>query len=101
MALTEYADRIAAWVEKHFPDAPIEWRALVLAEETGEVMRCIVKMQTGARGTEAEWRENLFIEIGDTFIALQALANSASIDLDDAVARRWSTVERTDPRARR
>ncbi len=99
MALNEYAGRIAAWVHLHFPDETIERRALVLAEETGEVMRCILKMQTGTRGTAAEWHGHLYEEIGDVFIALQALALFNGIDLDQAVRDRWSVIAHRDPRA--
>ncbi len=101
MSLNEYADRIGVWVYRHFPAETVERRALALAEETGEVVRCVLKMSTGARGTSEEWRQNLIEEIGDTFITLQALAGLAGIDLDDAVRTRWATVEALDPRARR
>lgn len=97
--LSEYPGPIGVWVRNHFPATTVEQRALVLAEETGEAVRCVSKMVTGSRGTPQEWRARLYEEIGDVFIALTALAVWTDIDLDEAVADRWATIQARDPHA--
>lgn len=101
MSLNGYAVRCATWVRLRFPDDTLELRGLILAEETGEVVRCIAKMQTGMRGSREEWMRELYVEVGDVFLALQALCNHAGIDLDAAVADRWRQVEHVDVFTRR
>ncbi len=99
MYLSEYSGPIHAWVRRHFPGTTVEHRALILAEEAGEAVRCVSKMVTGSRGTPEEWRAKLYEEIGDVFIALAALAVYADIDFDQAVEDRWVTIEARDPHA--
>lgn len=101
MSLNDFADRSAAWVSSRFPTDTIEWRGLVLAEETGEAVRCIVKMQAGQRGTPEQWMAELYTEVADVFLALQALCNHTGIDLHRAVTDRWEQIRDRDVYARR
>lgn len=85
------------WTDRNFlPGDNLERRALVLAEETGEAVRCVLKMQQGIRGTRDEWMAELRKELGDVQGALYALAHRAGIDLDDAWSDRWLDLSKRD-----
>jgi len=101
MSLNDYSDRVAVWLARNFPGDNLLWRGLVLAEEVGEVCRCIVKADSGQRGTRDEWMRELYIEVGDVFLSLQATCNLAGIDLEKAVHDRFTAVEHMDLFARR
>lgn len=67
--------------------------ALALAEECGEVMRCVLDGEYyGKDVTEA-----LTDEVGDVLIALAELCDRFGIDLDGAAAHAVAKVERKAP----
>ncbi len=101
MSLDAYAARSAAWIAARFPNDTLEVRGLTLAEETGEAVRCIAKISTGQRGTREEWMDELYMEVGDVFLALQALCNHVGFNLDEAVESRWEQIADRDVYARR
>lgn len=83
----------AWWTDDRFPDDTLQWRGLVLGEETGEVLRCILKAEQGIRGGREKWLSELPSEVADVFFCLTALAHRAGFDLADAVAARWAELE--------
>lgn len=88
---------IAEWHRREFPSSdPAETQlmaqVLVLAEEVGEVARCVVKARQGIRGGADHWKAELVKEMGDVVIALCAAADMADIDLSAAVSDRWAVV---------
>ncbi len=72
--------------ERHgLPDSrPI--RALVVAEEAGEVSRAVLKSEQGIRGTPDYWATELREELAGVVIAAASCAAQWGIDLDQAVA---------------
>lgn len=79
--------------ERHaLPDSrPI--RALVVAEEAGEVSRAVLKAEQGIRGSEDYWRDELVNELAGVVIAAASCAAQWGIDLETAVAQQ---IERLD-----
>ena len=92
--------QIGTWTDHNFlPGDNLEQRGLILAEETGEVIRCILKMAQGIRGTHDEWMAELRKEVGDVQGCLYALCHRAGIDLDEAWMERWETLRERDYKA--
>jgi NTP pyrophosphatase (non-canonical NTP hydrolase) len=85
-------DQIREWHRREFPTETVEQVALVVAEEAGEVARCIVKGAQGIRGGTEHWDAELPKEAADVVIALYALAALKGWDLDEAIEDRWWTV---------
>lgn len=88
---------ILEWQRREFHPQPtqqqdIDGQFLVLAEEVGEVARCLAKGRQNIRGGTAHWAAEMRKESGDVYIALAALAAFAGFDLVDAVNDRWTTV---------
>lgn len=82
---------VAEWHRDRYPTADVRDVALKLAEEAGEVCRAVVERDhptlNGSRGAAS-----VADELGDVVIACAALAAKAGVDLPDAVAARWETV---------
>lgn len=81
--------KVAGWLEHNIPDTNLPERALALAEETGEVCRCIVKMRPHVdrpfRGTREEWMVKLEEELGDVFNTLIATCVVAGFNWGDVL----------------
>jgi NTP pyrophosphatase (non-canonical NTP hydrolase) len=85
---------ILDWRKNNFPDPPDAMKqALVLAEETGEVCRAVIKREQGIRGTYEEWSANLKIELAQTLITLFAIAELEGFDLLDYTTEYWDTLK--------
>jgi NTP pyrophosphatase (non-canonical NTP hydrolase) len=82
-----------AWVARNFPDDGLTQRGLILAEETGEVARCIAKAHQDIRGGREYWLSELRTESVDVFFALCAIANSAGFDLGTEIEKLWPAIE--------
>lgn len=108
--LTVWQQRAAHWTDTVIVGDILEWRGLVLGEETGEVLeaaiaftvatakvqRALLKAQQGIRGGADHWAAELRKETGDAFFCLAALAHRAGFPLVDAVNDRWAVLrERT------
>lgn len=89
-------DDVERFLRRNFPRQPVEHRALLLAEETGEICRAVLKRSQGVRGTVADWTAEIRKEAADVYIGLLALAAIEDFSLEDEVARRWTDVERRD-----
>jgi len=76
------------WVRRQWPGhTDPRSRALKLGEEAGEVLGAVVKMDEG-RKTLAD----LAMELAQLVICAMALAESAGIDLEQAIAAEWERV---------
>lgn len=91
-ALEVWQRRAGEWTDSRFPDDDLCRRGLVLGEETGEVLRCIVKATQGIRGGEERWLAELPGEVADTFFCLAAIAHRAGFDLGRAIEDRWEAL---------
>jgi NTP pyrophosphatase (non-canonical NTP hydrolase) len=81
------------WRRNNFNDPPTSMKqALVLAEETGEVCRAVIKREQGIRGTYEEWSDNLKVEAAQTLIALFAIAELEGFDLLEYTEEYWKTL---------
>ena len=69
-----------------------EHQALSVGEESGEVLRAILKRAQAIRGTYEYWTEEIRKEAGDVIISLMCLAEMEGFDLDKAVDDRWDYV---------
>lgn len=67
--------------------------ALALAEEAGEVARCVLD----AEGYGKDVREALAGEVGDTLVALAEVATRYGVSLDDVAARALEKIGRKAP----
>lgn len=96
---------LARWQHAELPcedDARQRLRlALGVAEEAGEVARCVLKGDQDIRGGAEVWREKLAGEIGDVVVYLLQLATLNELDFEECVegavckvlARRFKTKE--------
>lgn len=99
---------IWAWAMKNFgARVPGRWRREpdargvsemtvfgLLVEETGEVMRCVVKREQGIRGSAEHWTAELRKELGDVGISLMNCASYEGWDLEELIAERWETISK-------
>lgn len=98
---------LAAWQARELPcDDEAKQRlrlALGVAEEVGEIARCVLKSDQEIRGSAEEWREKLGGEIGDAVVFLIQVATLNCLDFEECVegavtkvlARRFATKEET------
>lgn len=93
VAIAEWQQRAAEWTDSRFPDDDLSQRGLVLGEETGEVLRCILKAQQNIRGGSEFWMGELSGEAADVFFCLVALAHRAGFSLSDAISARWQDLK--------
>jgi NTP pyrophosphatase (non-canonical NTP hydrolase) len=84
---------ILEWVERTFGPVTTSERALMLAEETGEVCRCVVKTQQGVRPST---RSNLPDELADVGIVLLCFAEYVGIDLETEIKRRFEEAQQRE-----
>lgn len=87
--IREWQARAAEWTDSRFPDDDLKQRGLVLGEETGEVLRCILKAEQNIRGGRDHWMTELRKETVDVFFAL---AHRAGFDLADAIEGEWERL---------
>ena len=84
------------WHRKRFPRTTLDDLGLKLAEEAGEVVGAIVRLNEIARrqreGSDLEWRERLTDEIGDVAIVLLVLCARGGLDFEEVVADRAAEV---------
>lgn len=84
--LLKYQTEINTWQRARWPDtAVLPYPALKLAEEVGEVVGSVVRINEG-RHTLSDL-EN---ELGDAMISLLNLAQTFGIDLESAFLNRWN-----------
>jgi len=76
--------KVSEFIAANGLDTGVEFRALDLVSEVGEVAKEILKM-TDYGKSEAKPREELRGEIGDALFALVALANRLDVDLEEAL----------------
>lgn len=80
---------LAEWQARELPceDAARQRLRLALgvAEEAGEVARCVLKGDQDIRGSAEAWREKLGGEIGDVVVYLIQLATLHGLDFEDCV----------------
>lgn len=91
-ALEVWQRRAGEWTDSRFLEDNLLCRGLVLAEEAGEVARCILKADQGIRGGREKWLAALPAETADVFFTLVALAHRAGFDLGRAVEDRWAEL---------
>lgn len=91
-ALEVWQRRAGEWTDSRFPDDDLSQRGLVLGEETGEVLRCILKAKQDIRGGTDKWLAELPSEVADAFFCLVALAHRAGFDLGRAIEDRWEEL---------
>lgn len=89
VGIPTWQQRAGEWTDSRFPDDDLSQRGLVLGEETGEVLRCILKARQNIRGGTDRWMDELPKEAADVFFCLVALAHRAGFDLLDAIEERW------------
>jgi NTP pyrophosphatase (non-canonical NTP hydrolase) len=92
-------DDVDAWVERNFGHDNELATVGGLVEETGEVMRAVVKRSQGIRGTTEEWDAELRKEAADVFIKLCDVASFYGFDLANAINERWDVVKQRDWKA--
>lgn len=91
------ANEVGAWLTTTFgPDRSVVEQTLVLAEETGEVCRAVVKREQHIRGTDEEWAAAIRKEAADVVIALLSIAYTEGFDLVTETAKRWADVSTRD-----
>lgn len=96
-SIREWQARAAEWTDSRFPDDDLKQRGLVLGEETGEVLRCILKGTQDIRGGSEHWiGQELPKEAVDVFFCLVALAHRAGFDLADAIETEWARIAAKD-----
>lgn len=88
LTLRTMQSEVAAWHCREFPDASPDQLGLIVGEEAGEVMRCVLKLGQGIR-QETNWRAELEKESADVLVALLALADRFGFDLDTAWLNRF------------
>lgn len=82
----------ADFAEIAWPNLTVEVEALALAEEVGELARCVVKRHHGNRGSTEDWTAELRREMGDVLLVLCNLAHIEGFDLLDAGAERLAVI---------
>jgi NTP pyrophosphatase (non-canonical NTP hydrolase) len=93
----EDVEDIEAWIVSNFGSDGLDTRSAMTVtagttEELGELMRALVKMEQGIRGTAEEWQAEAAKELGDVFIKLVDIASWYGLDFIDAIQKRWATV---------
>lgn len=94
--IAEWQARSGAWTDSRFPDDTIKDRGLILGEETGEVLRCIIKAANDIRGGTEHWNTELRKEAVDVFFTLVALAHRADFDLEAQIEQEWPRINAID-----
>jgi NTP pyrophosphatase (non-canonical NTP hydrolase) len=87
------------WTIANFGDNnehPVVLDGLGLGEESGEVLRAILKREEGIRGTRSEWTQELFKEVGDVAIKLFQICAREGVEFDHVIAKRWKEVSQRD-----
>lgn len=92
----EMQSDVAQWRSTQFGAVDAVTAMAVLAEEAGEVARCLTKKAVGIRGSDAYWDDELRKELGDVVIAAIGVAIASGNDLSECVAERWATVRTRD-----
>lgn len=100
MNLKTLQSEVAEWSNYNFrssnTDGDVLSSATGVAEETGEMMRCVRKAYQGIRGTKEEWYKEAEKEAADIVISLCDLCAKMEIDLDAALQERWLNVKKRD-----
>lgn len=89
-------ERIEEFFRNKFPNATIEQTGLGLGEESGEVLRAILKRSEGIRGTKEEWNAEVRKEVGDVFARLVEVAMLDGFDLWEAIEDRFAVISERD-----
>lgn len=92
ISIEAYQVLAGGWTDSRFPDDDLKQRGLVLGEETGEVLRCILKAEQDIRGGRDKWLAELPDEVADVFFCLAAIAHRAGFNLSAAIFRRWNEL---------
>lgn len=100
VALEDFQEDVAQWsahnFEPRYPDMKAVVDMVILAEETGELARAIVKTHQGIRGSAEQWRVEAMKESGDIMVMLANIANSVGFSLTGALEERWAEVRQRD-----
>jgi len=96
-------DQVAGWAA----DKPFKQKGnpamagCKLAEEVGEALGCLVRMEQGVQAPPDYWLGRLAQELGDVQIILSRLADVVGLDLSVCAWNRWSEVSQRDVMAPR
>lgn len=87
---------VLAWVAARWPEyTSVEWRAMKVGEEGGEVLGAVIKASLGLKP-----RSEIAVESAQTVVCLMALAEAEGFDLWAAVREEWHDMaSRTWPDA--
>lgn len=93
MTITKLQRQVAAWHWARFGFDCEPWAvALKLAEESGEACRAVVEQTYPTLNGERD-APDLADELVDVLVSVCALASRSTIDLHDAIERRWPTIQ--------
>lgn len=97
----EFQRSVRNWLGDNFPPIDLATLQLLLTEEVGELSRAIAKRAVGIRGTQEEWDQEIYKEIGDVLLALLHVTSEMGFDIELVVHDRWQTIRQrnyvTDP----
>lgn len=107
-ALNDLQGKWFLWKEENFDESTgkgLEWQALGMAEEVGEVCRIVLKAHQKIRqypnGFDEKARKNLAKEIADVAIFSIQLCSIIGVDFGKALFERSEEVMKRDPKAYR
>jgi NTP pyrophosphatase (non-canonical NTP hydrolase) len=96
MSLRSTQNRLRAWANYNFPNAP-SWQPLLgVGEEMGELFHAFLKRSQGIRGTVEEHRAAERDAIGDLLIYLMDFANREDHDIQECLEGAWEEIEDRD-----
>lgn len=82
-------DEVLAWVRERWPErCDLTSRAMKLAEEAGEVVGAVVRIEEG-RGSLA----HLTQELAQLVMCIKGVAAIAGIDMEAAVDTEWTNMQ--------
>jgi NTP pyrophosphatase (non-canonical NTP hydrolase) len=100
--LIEFIKKEDSHLRKHYGNPPKERRILSrtvkLMEENGELANEILALLADQRNSKLEKRRNLSEEFADVIIATLLLAESADVDIKEALIRKINKIDKRDYR---
>jgi NTP pyrophosphatase (non-canonical NTP hydrolase) len=95
--IRELQDQHAEWLSHNFPHQMPHQPLLGICEEVGELAHVHLKREQGIRRLGGDSGHDLTIDaLGDIFIYMMSYANSAHIDLEQAITDTWARVSKRD-----
>lgn len=93
--LSDLQTAVGLWHKIKWPDETSTQLGCVLAEESGEVIRCLLKLTHGNR-PETDWLAELPGELADVTIAILAIGERFGIDVLDATREKFAELQTKD-----